>query len=54
LIYMYAGQADRAIDVLEPLLAIPTWVTPAELRVDPIWEPLRGNPRFRKLAGMEG
>ena len=49
MVYMYAGRPDRAVDVLEPLLAIPTWVTPAELRADPIWEPLRSHPRFRTL-----
>jgi serine/threonine-protein kinase len=50
LVYMYAGKFDRAIDALEPLLKIPTWVTPAQLRSDPIWAPLRSHPRFRKLA----
>jgi TolB-like protein/Tfp pilus assembly protein PilF len=50
LVYMYAGLPDRAIDTLEPLLHGPGWVTPAELRVDPIWEPLRGHPRFQRLA----
>ena len=27
-----------------------SWFTPAELRADPIWEPLRGYPGFRKLV----
>ena len=52
LVYMYAGRLDRAVDVLEPLLKIPSWLSPAEMRADPIWEPLRSNPRFRRL--MEG
>jgi tetratricopeptide (TPR) repeat protein len=52
LIYMYAGKPDRALEALEPLLRIPTWVTPAELRSDPIWEPLRTHARFRRLAGL--
>lgn len=50
LVYMYAGRVDRAIDVLEPLLKVPSWISPAELRTDPIWTPLRSNPRFRRLT----
>jgi serine/threonine-protein kinase len=50
-IYMLAGQHDRALDTLEPLLALPSWVTPALLRSDPTWAPLRPEPRFKRLAG---
>ena len=50
LIYMAAGRHDRAIAILERLLAIPSWITPAELRADPIWTPLRTHPRFQVLT----
>jgi len=50
IVYMYAGKLDQAADVLEGLLRVPSWITPAELRADPIWEPLRSYPRFRKLT----
>ena len=50
-IYMLAGEHDRALDTLEPLLALPGWLTPALLRSDPTWAPLRGEPRFARLAG---
>jgi tetratricopeptide (TPR) repeat protein len=49
-VYLMAGQADRAIAILERLSRLPTWVSPAELRADPIWDPLRGHPRFQRLA----
>ncbi len=50
LIHTRLGNREQAIDVLERLLKIPYFVTPGWLRVDPNFDPLRGNPRFQKLA----
>jgi TolB-like protein/tRNA A-37 threonylcarbamoyl transferase component Bud32/Tfp pilus assembly protein PilF len=49
-VYMVAGRAEQAVVILARLLTIPTWISPAELRADPIWEPLRNHPEFRKLT----
>jgi len=50
-IYVLAGEPEKAIDQLEPLLKIPYILSPGWLRIDPNFEPLRANPRFQKLAG---
>ena len=48
-VYIQAGQYDRALDLIEPLLRMPGDLTPGWLRIDPIFTPLRGNPRFERL-----
>jgi serine/threonine-protein kinase len=47
---LMANRPEQAIAILERLSRLPTWVSPAELRVDPIWDPLRNNPRFQRLV----
>ena len=49
-IHILLGSHDRALDLLEPLLKVPYHLTPGWLRIDPNFDPLRGNPRFDKLA----
>jgi tetratricopeptide (TPR) repeat protein len=47
------GETDRAIEILRHLLTVPYGeppITPALLRLDPAWDPLRGDPRFQKLC----
>ena len=44
------GEPDKAIDQLEALLKTPYFLSPAWLRIDPNFAPLRGNPRFKRLV----
>jgi serine/threonine-protein kinase len=49
-IYIINGQYDKALDELEKLLTMKYDVSPGWLRIDPLFNPLRKNPRFQKLA----
>ena len=47
------GEKDSAIQQLESLVGIPNGPTPGTLRVEPEWDSLRADPRFKKLAASE-
>lgn len=49
-IHAQLGESDRAIELLADLVQRPNGATPGTLRVEPEWDPLRGDPRFEKLT----
>ena len=44
------GDIDSAIAALPHLLEVPNGITVGNLRIDPIWDPLRKDQRFQKLC----
>src|SRR5215471_14575489 len=51
-IYALLGDADHALPILKRLLQIPYAgaITPAVMRLDPVWDQIRNDARFQQLA----
>ena len=50
-VYAILGENGRAIEILDGLLSRPSCVTVQGLKINPIWDPLRNDPRFQALIG---
>jgi serine/threonine-protein kinase len=50
-VYAHTGRAEEALDLIDRLLGMKYEdpLTVVQLRVDPIWDPLRENPKFKEL-----
>jgi TolB-like protein/Flp pilus assembly protein TadD len=48
-IYAQTGEAVEAFRLIEHLLAVPNGLTISMLKLDPVWDPLREDPRFQAL-----
>jgi len=49
-VYTWTNESDRAIELLQKLVAMPSYVNYARLKLYPMWNPLRGDPRFEKIV----
>jgi len=52
-IYAQTGETDRALNLLEQMNHDPggaTYISYGSLKLDRVWDPLRGNPRFDKMV----
>jgi serine/threonine-protein kinase len=52
-IYVIVGEPEKALDQLEPLLKLSYYLSPGWLKIDPNFDPLRGNPRFQRLISQQ-
>ena len=53
-VYCIVGEQDKALDLLDHLLSRPSFVTVTTLKVMPMWDWLRHNPRFDALLKKHG
>ena len=49
-ISVLCGDLETALALLERSRQTPAGITVQELRHDPVWDPLRAHPRFKKLV----
>jgi TolB-like protein/Flp pilus assembly protein TadD len=53
-IYAWTGENEQALQLLDRSLGTPNGVTIPFLKLDPIWDPLRSDPRFQALVDKDG
>ena len=53
-IYAWTGDKDQALDLIEHSLSSPNGLTAPILKLDPIWDPIRDDPRFQALVNKPG
>jgi TolB-like protein/class 3 adenylate cyclase/Tfp pilus assembly protein PilF len=53
-VHAILGDSGQAIEILDRLLSRPSAVTVQGLKVNPIWDPLRNDPRFQALIDKYG
>jgi TolB-like protein/Flp pilus assembly protein TadD len=53
-IYVWVGEYDQAFRLLDHLLHTPNGITVPLLKLDPVWDPLRKDPRVQALIDKYG
>ncbi|HJY53795.1 MAG TPA: hypothetical protein VKD89_07210 [Candidatus Udaeobacter sp.] len=49
-VYTWTNEPDRAIELLQKLAAMPSYVNYGRLKLHPMRNPLRGDPRFQEIV----
>src|SRR6266446_4478900 len=53
-IYAWTGEFDEAFRLLDHLLVVPNGLTVPMLKLEPMWDPLRKDPRYQALIDKYG
>ncbi|PZR76112.1 MAG: hypothetical protein DLM73_03565 [Chthoniobacterales bacterium] len=53
-VYANVGEFDKALELIDGLLSRPSQLTVALLKISPIWDPMRQDPRFVALLKKHG
>jgi TolB-like protein/Tfp pilus assembly protein PilF len=53
-IYVIVGEYDKALPIVDGLLSRPTQVTVAQLKMNPLWDHVRQDPRFIAILQKHG
>jgi len=49
-VYTWTGETEKALELVRQLMSIPGYLTYGYLKVDPGWDPLRSDPRFKQFV----
>jgi tetratricopeptide (TPR) repeat protein len=52
-VYTWLGDRDRAIETIQKLLSMPSYINYGRLKVHPLWAPLRKDPRLQKIIAEQ-
>jgi TolB-like protein/Tfp pilus assembly protein PilF len=53
-VYAIVGEYDKALELVDGLLTRKTQVTVAQLKINPLWDPIRQDPRFLAMLQKHG
>lgn len=53
-IYAWTDEPYKAVKTIQKALSLPGWLSVKTLQRDPVWDPIRGDPRFKELLRIHG